>query len=232
MSQFKSKEEYEKWKIEKQKQSQQNKVGIPSKETEQSEPLTTTRPSIETKSSKKKAILFVAIGLIVLSSATFFLWSYMTHGKVSGNIYAVMKSGDVKKAAGITVYLLKVDSPETVSDELRRLYEDHSNSTLNIIKNRSDYLAELRRLDTTYQATLDKLLLSKRVQETQTDVNGFYDFLKIPYGKYMILTTYKVFENNLEWLHPVEINKKETKVDLTNSNTTPFPIYTFRTYTE
>lgn len=223
MAEFKNKEEYEKWKTEKQKHAQQKIVDADTGEPVKPASVTTNGPAVETKKSgKKKEFLFVTIGLVVLCPAMFFLLSYMTHGKVSGNIYAVMKSGDVKKAAGVTVYLLKADTPQAISAEVDRINNEYHNSILLIGKDLhgAEYLDESRRIETTYKKMLYKYFFSKKFQETQTDVNGSYDFQKIPYDKYMFLATFKVFDNSLDWLLPIEINKKETKIDLSNNNTT------------
>lgn len=228
MSQFKNKEEYEKWKSDKQRQAQQKKADAVTEEMAHSTPITLNQPAVKTKSRKRKTFFFVAIGLVVLCPAIFFLWAYMTHGKLSGNIYAVMKSGDVKKAAGITVYLLKVDNPQAIIAEVDRLDSEYHKSMSDLFNkdlHGSDYLDESRRIEMEYKRLLNKYLLSKKCQETQTDVNGSYEFQKIPYDKYMLLATYKVFDNNIDWLLPVEINKKESKIDLTNNNTTYISIF-------
>jgi hypothetical protein len=96
MPEFKSKEEYERWKTERAKATEQTQTtkSLRSSKTNSGE-------SKGRNSSVKKGILIVAIALVVLIPAIIFLKSYMTHGKISGNVYVSMKAGDVKRAAGI-----------------------------------------------------------------------------------------------------------------------------------
>lgn len=60
------------------------------------------------------------------------------------------------------------------------------------------------------------LLFPHLLKKVSTDVNGYYEILDIPHGKYSIFTTYSVFPTH--WLCPVELNNRENKIDLTNSN--------------
>lgn len=43
----------------------------------------------------------------------------MTHGHLSGNVYLTMQSGDTKKAAGIEVYLLKIEDPDSTAKKIK-----------------------------------------------------------------------------------------------------------------
>lgn len=78
MPEFKSKEEYEKWKIEKQKEQQQ-KISIDTtKEVKQSDTMNNKSPHAGEKSSKKRVFVFLAVGLILLVPAIILSWYYIS----------------------------------------------------------------------------------------------------------------------------------------------------------
>lgn len=236
MSEFKNPDEYQKWKSEKVKQTQQNEDKPQKIKNDQMR----ARPYAENKFTKKKLVLLIAVPFIVLIPIIYFLSFYMTHGHLSGNVFLTTQSGDTKKAAGIEVYLLKIEDPDSTAKKISEInhdyagrilsekldakyaYEDyehykpvqdtaekyhnkwreHINQSNNLIVERNDKIRDL--------------LFSHLLKKTSTDVNGYYKFMDIRHGKYSIFTTYSVFPTH--WLCPVEINNRENKIDLTNSN--------------
>lgn len=126
MPEFKSKEEYDKWKNKKQQERQEKSVDT-TKEVKQSATMKNSSPHVVEKSSKKRVFVFLMVGLLILVPALIYSWYYMTHGKLSGTVYVTMQSGDVKKAAGIEVYLLTVEQPESL---LREIMQKKLDSTL------------------------------------------------------------------------------------------------------
>lgn len=276
MPEFKSREEYHKWKAARAKQPQQNENKP--KEIKQSEPVKTKSPYIENKFSKKKMFLFIGIILVILIPVVYLLWSYMTHGKLSGNVYATMKSGDVKKAAGIEIYLLKIEDSNNFFNEIKRLkhetknildelygqaeerkkyvdmdkdmYEFNKEKAEHFRKLRDEYVRKVFEQDADkyrgsylenlvkYEDVLAKIDKAKKdhntkimelfypciIKKNQTDVNGSYSFSNIENGIYFLYCSYKVFNDSIEWLYPIEVNQRENKLDLTNNNMNTFQI--------
>ena len=77
---------------------------------------------------------------------------------------------------------------------------------------------KLIQLDYFYNEKLANLFSANVYKSVQSDVNGYYEFDDIPYGKYYLLAEFKVFDSRAEWLELVEVQQKETKCDLTNNN--------------
>jgi hypothetical protein len=55
------------------------------------------------------------------------------------------------------------------------------------------------------------------VKTSRTDVNGRYEFRRVPRGKYYVMASHRLFGDELFWLVPVEVRGKEA-VDLSSSN--------------
>jgi len=146
MPEFKSKEEYDKWKTEKQKKEQTNSV-LPIKEVKQSATMKNSSPHVVKFSSKKRVFVFLGVGLLILVTAVIFSWHYMTHGKLSGNVYVTMKSGDVKKAAGIEVILLTIAQPEKLVKEIEQKKVDSDLAILAVYQATAQMMEELDSLD-------------------------------------------------------------------------------------
>lgn len=249
MPEFKNKDEYEKWKAEKEKQQQQNESKT--KEIKQQEPVKSESPYVENKSSKKKVYLFIGIILVILIPIVYFLLAYMTHGKLSGNVYLTMKSGDVKKAAGIEILLLKVKDADKFKEEIAKanlealasiapllkqateakemadiyydLYKSYSGSKK--FEEYEDIIGKIKTIWGDYNTKVHNLFNPKVIKKAQTDVDGFYQFSRIKHGKYLVYAHFRVFDENIDWLFPVEVNQRENKLDLTNSNVNAVRIF-------
>lgn len=123
-------------KIKKQKEHQEKSVDT-TKEVKQSATMKNSSPHVGEKSSKKRVFVFLAVGLLILVTAVIFSWHYMTHGKLSGNVYVTMKSGDVKKAAGIEVILLTIAQPEKLVEEIEQKKVDSDLAILAVYQSMS-----------------------------------------------------------------------------------------------
>jgi hypothetical protein len=55
------------------------------------------------------------------------------------------------------------------------------------------------------------------VQTSRTDVNGRYEFRRVPRGKYYVMASHKLFGEELFWLVPVQVDGQHL-VDLSSSN--------------
>lgn len=244
MPEFKNREEYEKWKNEKQK-GQREKSVDPTKEVKQSSVVKDRSPHDREKSSLEKVFIFVGLGLLVLIPAVIFAWHYMTHGKLSGNIYVTMKSGDVKKAAGIEVYLFTVAQPENLIKEIEQkkmeadlalfavakeemewlskeyeMLKQSGESSKRYAFNKDYYNAKTDNTKKEHNKVIGQLLFSGKENKVQTDVNGVYEFQGLKRGKYLLLARHKVFDNKITWLTIAEIKERENKLDLTTNNGT------------
>lgn len=249
------------------------------------EPVKTNNPHVENKSSRMKIYLFIVIIFVILIPVVYFLWVYMTHGKLSGNVYVSMKSGDSKKAAGIEILLLKVDDADSFKEEIVKAnlealgsiaplldqsteikkmvdsyyswykfyseeidkIDSYSFQITEYAKNKKkefnenkekewdsysqeskkyeDIIGKIKTIRGDYNAKVLNLFSPKVINKAQTDVNGFYQFSRIKHGKYLVYAHFKVFDENIDWLFPVEVNQAEINLDLTNSNVNAFRIF-------
>jgi len=167
--------------------------------------------------------------ILTILMCTYLLSCSLSKGDISGNIYLTMKSGDIKKAAGIKVMLLE-DKDGLLSEQVKEVQLKHLNSLNELSAALSSYAAssdyeyyqetmkKAESLQTEINNDLNKVFLARMIKNTQADIDGFYNFTDMPYGKYYILASYQVFDNNVDWLLPVEINNKNIKIDLTNNN--------------
>ena len=153
-------------------------------------------------------------------------------GEVSGTVYVTMRSGDVKRGADLEVGLIQ----DHVMSELTKASVDfkasygqaesaYQDATSGASAGNDEGLARVReaqgRVDAVRKEWLDraaKLVRTAAVKVTRTDVNGHYEFKGVSRGKYYIMASHRVFDNDLFWLVPVEVHGAQT-VDLSNSNT-------------
>ncbi|MDA8241971.1 MAG: hypothetical protein M0Z67_16600 [Nitrospiraceae bacterium] len=266
MAEFKNKEEYEKWKVEKAKKAQ---GGVLEKSAKPDSTLTLSR----------NMVIIMAVILIATTATIVYFITKPTPqpdkqveaskapqaippqatpvptvqkpsevkdtGKISGNIFVSMKSGDVKKAAGIKVMLLK--NYEQVASEYDQILGEYKQQSMPMLlkaqqgfaerknvrvrdereyfeestKNnfmKVDLLSKLGQLDRTYNQKFAALFSANLYKTVQSDVNGYYEFGDIPYGKYFLLSEFTVFDSRSEWLLTVDVQQKENRYDLSNSN--------------
>lgn len=188
MPEFKSKEEYERWKAERPKQTQQNKTSP--KEIKQPPPSKTRSPYVENK-SRKKIFLIIGILLIVLLPVTYLLGSYMTHGKLSGNVYVTMKSGDIKKAAGIEVYLLKIGDLSSLNEKLRKLKAEAHRTIFDLSLEAED---KKKMVD-----FHEKLLRETEGIKERIESSSSIGFVKVPLSLYDSIEQYrKLYQESMQ----------------------------------
>lgn len=150
-------------------------------------------------------------------------------GKLTGNIFVTMQSADVKKLAGTEVLLLK--EPDKFMSNYNPL-KTECTSTYNSLRDKIYDFGSLKQdefvmYSTQYEKTLaecrvkiDSVIAQYMYKKVYTDVNGLYEFIDIPYGKYYIFSQFKLPREQAEWLMPIEINNSNYKLDLSNSNMT------------
>lgn len=268
MAEFKNKEEYEKWKAEKGRRAQDG--GVEKKSTQDASTMTLSKNVVILGAIILVVVTAIAIYFIakptsqaakheevpkvvanVSASNSLSPKSENAEkkvndniGKVTGNVFATMQSGDVKRAAGTEIILMK-DNGSLISDyeqikqtcreEIRPLFDSY----MKVSKEISDVLtpgrynhgsfmeleAEKIKRQKMYEEAKDRcftkiraLFASNMFQKANTDVNGYYTFSNIPFGKFYVFSQFEVFSNKLEWLEPIDLNSNEAKLDLTNSN--------------
>ncbi len=165
-------------------------------------------------------------------------------GKISGSIFATMQSGDVKRAAGTEIVLIKEDGSliskyeqlqRDCRTEINPLFESYMKSNREV----SDVLTPGRYSQGAFASTHEEnmkrqklyedatarcftnirvLLSNNTVQRANTDVNGTFLFSNVPFGKFYLYSQFDVFNNKLEWLEPVDLRANEIKIDLSNNN--------------
>jgi hypothetical protein len=57
------------------------------------------------------------------------------------------------------------------------------------------------------------------VQTARADASGRYEFRGVKPGRYYVFTGYRVFDNEVYWMVPVEIKSGKQTLDLSNANT-------------
>jgi len=190
---------------------------------------------------KSNAKGLMTIGVLLLLAAC--------SGDVSGELYVTMKSGDVKRGADVQVIVVGErlmaewrKGREMLRSEYREARvaaESARARSLNLDKSLHDpsdvgvrdyMLADERaseaerRVAEVKRRYMDMTkLVDGATAKARTDVNGHYEMKGIPPGKYYVIATHKVFDNELSWLVPVEVHGGAQKVDLSNSNSISGP---------
>ena len=78
---------------------------------------------------------------------------------------------------------------------------------------------ELRRTVEQQQLAAIKVIQQHQIATFRTDVNGHYNKVEVPPGRYYVFSAHKIFNNELVWFQPIDVNRAEaTKLDLTGSN--------------
>ncbi|MDO8476643.1 MAG: hypothetical protein Q7W02_10735 [Candidatus Rokubacteria bacterium] len=188
-------------------------------------------------SNRRAQLLGLFTGYLLLSVL---VMACSRSGDITGTIFVTMKSGDVKRGADVEVVLiarsekfdqewtrLKKESREESSKAQAgydAAYQAYSSLRYDsgFLKSYGDnwaaWAARLSEVRATYLARARPILAAAVAKSTRTDVNGTYAFRTVPRGKYYLYAEYKVFDNELSWLVPVEITGEEQKMDLSNSN--------------
>jgi len=209
----------------------------------------------------KKVAILVGVVLVILGGSVF-ITKYYFHkeGKVLGDIYVSVKSGELKRVAvaGVNVVLYRVDNPDAVLQQIGSIQKQYIKlitegereyrETVNEIQQRSDEYTKFRdssseeayeqsisksaekklqikQLKAEHNSKIEGILAPFIYKEGKSDANGHYEFSDAPYGKYIVYSYYSIFEENGDWLYPVEVNNKENRMDLTNKNMTKVFLY-------
>lgn len=177
--------------------------------------------------SKNMVILIAIILVVTTAIIVYFIAKPNNIGKISGNIFATMQSGDVKRAAGIEVCLIKDEN--SFMDAFQKMQETCRNEVEAIIFDKDyhagyggeeDFKRKLHvdQIIAVCHAKLREFLQGNTVQKATTDVNGLFEFSNVPFGNYYVFSQFEVFTQKLEWLEPVDLKSKEVKMDLSNLN--------------
>jgi len=166
----------------------------------------------------------------------------MSLASLSGDLFVVMKSGDVKRGAGVETFLIESTEPfESAWAKLLSEFKadwDVAFAAYRQAKERYDRtkgmigtekwmpaMDEWRRTSTHLDEVRDKytaravsLIQSTSHKSARTDVNGHYELADIKLGKHYIFSHHKVFNNEIYWMIPADLKGGQNKVDLSNSN--------------
>jgi hypothetical protein len=160
---------------------------------------------------------------------------------VEGDVYLLMKSGDTKKGAGLTIFL----RPQTddLIAELRAIcakYERMITSTRffligccsckdpplpggpEITRYVDALVDSAERLHAAQKPSAARSIRAKVTArpglETGTGMNAHYKFEKVPPGEYFLFGEWKIGDNNYQWWAPIELLPGTVlKKDLDNS---------------
>lgn len=163
-----------------------------------------------------------------------------TAGTIEGDAYLVMKSGDTKKGAGNTLYLIR-ETPELHLDMLSTcqvfnlsavpLYKTQkavndsiiayrSNTSLwaTLVERSSRISSELAGLRGTAVVSTRKIILEAAIDTTGTGVSGHYRFTGVQPGQYFVYGWWPIADSTYVWYAPVTVAASQTsKRDLDNS---------------
>lgn len=149
--------------------------------------------------------------------------------RLSGDIFVTMKSGDVKRGAGLEVVLIP-DTPEFQAAwaEMSAVYRPSIVSALRSIKEDADkYWMKERNEE---QLNFWKLLYAGAAIKvagrhatglaTRTDANGHYEVTEVKPGKYVVFASTVLFDRPISWLVPIDLAAPggTRKLDLSNTN--------------
>jgi len=160
-------------------------------------------------------------------------------GSIGGDVYLTMQSGDVRKGAGRTIYLL-ADTPllhagrdsicvhytfdhlpvlamrSAVMDSM--LGNAKGKLAQHLVDRDMSLSAQLDTLNSAMHAQVDHLIVQSIRDTTGTGMNAHYRFENEPPGSYIVYATWKIGDNDYTWWHPVEVRAGQTvKRDLDNS---------------
>ena len=251
MPEFKSKEEYEKWKAQKINTTQKK-----TREIEQPKENQDSKQQSFFVINKNIAIFSILLLIVIITIITFILVRLHTSeiteekkgvqpnstqtvvsqfntshpqgvGKLTGNIFVTMQSGDVKKLAGIEVLLLKepdkfISNYNPIKTECTTTYNSLRDKIYHFDSLKQDefvmYSRQYEKTLADCRVKIDGVISQYMYKKSYTDVNGLYEFIDIPFGNYYIFSQFKLPREQAEWLTPIEINRSNYKLDLSNNN--------------
>ena len=167
---------------------------------------------------------------------------------LEGDVYLMMKSGDLKKAAGQTVYLLRL-APETqgaIALACKTTVDAHEVSVARVAKaqasleqaQRENMKAEVQ-LDLARDLTAAQLSLKEvpqrvdeetfldvsrsRVDSAKTGINAHYRFANLRPGRYILFAQWPIGDHSYEWWVPVDLKPGRSIVDLDHTSVAEDP---------
>ncbi len=152
-------------------------------------------------------------------------------GRVEGDVYLLMQSGDVKRGAGNTVRLL-ANYDDSLVRELGRICQTYA----------QQLLAGWRRGELSYvgmpplnrdsplrdsaQNAIRAALLKATLSEAATGVNGHYVFSDVRPGRYALWAETAIRERSYTWWTPITVAGRDSlKKDLDNSTEARAALY-------
>lgn len=206
MSEFKNKEEYEKWKAEKLKNTKE-KV-IKEKSPYQTEPQN-SQPT-----RKNKSVLFIASIIVVLIGIIFFMYPLFNKTTtISGGAWVIKGGGQSDILRGLEIALCNenVKSPlkESMEVEWRRIE----------MKYKDFQYIKPDKYDRINPEIMNIAVAPFVFKIAKTDVDGKYIINDVPKGVYYIYAVYKSSFSVAYWLIPVKVESSDPiKIDIYNAN--------------
>ena len=121
-------------------------------------------------------------------------------GGLEGDVYLTMQSGDIKKAAGIRVYILA--NPDAVKADVAQrcaAWQRYLGATPN---DPGGNLSSAPAME----SEVDAILVRTSVADVGTGMNAHFKFDGVPVGSYLLYARFPIGKRLYGWLLPVSIN--------------------------
>ena len=158
-------------------------------------------------------------------------------GSIEGDVYLVMQSGDTKRGAGRTVFLVPAtDSLAASTAAACENYGAKLNASVHhltairdsmvaipwvsdLLKRHADEVnARIAADGERTVSTVDSLLIAGMVDSTGTGAGAHYRFPRVPPGRYLLASDWRIAANNYRWAVAVTVKPGEAvHRDLDNS---------------
>lgn len=207
MLEFKSKEEYEKWKAEKLKITKEKGIGEKS-------PYQTEPKNPQPKRIKKSVLLFIASIIVVLIGISFLCISQLNKTTaISGGAWIIKGGGQSDILRGLEIALCNEDVKSRLKDvidsewhKIEMRYKDYKYITPD-------------KYDRLNPEIMNIAVAPFVLKVAITDVDGKYTINGVPKGLYYVYAVYKSSFSVAYWLIPVQVeNSKSIKIDIYNAN--------------
>ena len=160
------------------------------------------------------------------------------NSKLTGDLFVTMQSGDVKRGADVLVTLVTASSAfmkewdyvqgdyeeevAPVIAEFDKINTQYKARHIGVVDPLLDQMLDLVRsrwtpIQVKYEQAASEVVTKYTRTTTRTDVNGHFEMLRLPAGKYLIYASHSVSKTVIYWLVPVDV-QGEAKVSLSNSN--------------
>jgi len=147
-------------------------------------------------------------------------------GDLSGDVFVRLESGGVERAAGIEVALVRATDFEAVWAEVTARREAVRPDTA--AAGVDEWSTDAKQARTAARRVLAILrsstIPSPAAQTTMTDGTGHYRFPRVPRGRFYVVATHSISDDQLIWAVPIEIGGGTQRLDLSSRNESwPFP---------